>query len=285
MSIKNECMVVTLQISMWTGHRLDKAASAKITREAGAADDAARVNKHLVAKETIKPIQTAANAIRSHLYDKTMPWKDNGDRLLTRTIYPSFIEEHERLVAVYNDAVETFLTKDYLAARERAEFRMGDMFNPNDYPSVTTLRYRFGVVLDVDAVTDGSDFRVDISDKADRAVELERRKNERLSKAMVHLWDRLADTLGHFADKMSSDAIFRNSTIKNLEELVEMIPGMNILNDPQLDAIRQKIADNLTGYEPDDLRKKPEVRSAVAAQANQIMADMRGFMNAMQEAA
>lgn len=287
MSISTECMIVNLQIGLWMGYRLDKSASLMLTTQAHAESDAARVNKHLVPKQALKPVISAANAIRTHFYDKTLPWKDNGDRVLTRKMYTKFIQRHEELVSQFNDTVEKFLAIDYGAARERAAFRMGELFDPNDYPSVFELQRRFYVNLDVDAVTEAGDFRVEMDDKhlAVLRKNIEQATHARLGRAMQDVWARLAETLSHFADKMSTDEIFRDSTVRNLEEIVELLPEMNILNDANLEKIRQDIANNLVGYEPKDLRKNEEVRSMAASEAKRIMDNMRGFMQAFGQAA
>lgn len=287
MSIANECMIANLQIGIWMGYRLDKSASLMLTERAHAAQDAARVNKHLVPKEALKPVVSAANAVRTHFYDKTLPWKDNGDRVLTRKMYTTFIQRHEELVRGFNDTVEHFLSKDYGVARERAAFRMGELFDADDYPSVFELQRRFYVNLDIDSVTEAGDFRVqmDQTHLAEVRKNIERATHERLGRAMNDVWQRLAETLGHFADKMSSDEIFRDSTVRNLEEIVELLPDLNILNDANLEKIRQDIASSLVGYHPKDLRKSPEVRTVAATEAKRIMDNMRGFMQAFGQAA
>jgi hypothetical protein len=105
-----------------------------VTKDAGADSDAARVNKHLVPKQALADVVSAASAVRTHLYLKTLPWKDNGDRLLTRKLFLGFIEEHERLVGEFDKAVHQFLTVAYPAARDQAEFRMGSLFKPTTIP-------------------------------------------------------------------------------------------------------------------------------------------------------
>lgn len=282
MSIVKDCMIVNLQVGLWLGYRLDKSASAKVTQEAHAAEDAARVNKHIIPKDTLKPIITAAGAIRTHFYDKTLPWKDNGDRLLTRKMYTKFIEAHSLLVADFNEAVDEFLQVTYLRARDQAEFRMGNLFNPGDYPSSLTLKRKFYVNLDIDAVTTSNDFRVQLNQQELDTVKksMEDALQQRVSRVMVDLWKRVAETLGHFTAKMSSDEIFRDSTVKNLEEIVEMLPDLNILNDPELEQIRLDIKRSLTGFDPKDLRKNDTVRKQVAGEAKRIMDTMAGFMNA-----
>tara|TARA_R110000868_G_scaffold261331_3_gene519421 strand:+ start:1718 stop:2563 length:846 start_codon:yes stop_codon:yes gene_type:complete len=280
-------MISNLQIGIWMGYRLDKEASRELTERAHADHDAARVNKHLVPKEALKPVIGAANAVRTHFYDKTLPWKDNGDRVLTRKMYTKFIEKHEELVRYFHEAVERFLSVDYGAARERAAFRMGELFNSGDYPSVLDLQRRFYVHLDIDAVTEAGDFRVEMDEKHLASVRknIENATHERLGRAMQDVWSRLAETLGHFAEKMGSDEIFRDSTVRNLEEIVELLPELNILNDANLEKIRQDIAGSLVGYEPKNLRKDPDVRNMAATEAKRIMDNMRGFMQAFGQAA
>lgn len=284
MSITKQAMILNLQIGVWQGYRLDKEASRKVTEDANADNDAARVNKHLVPKEALKPVVTAATAIRTHFYDKTLPWKDNGDRLLTRLMFTDFIEEHERLVGEFKDAVETFLDESYPAARAKAEFRMGELFKSDDYPSVEQLRRRFYINLDIDAVTEAGDFRVQMEqDQLDEVrASMERAMQERLGRAMRDVWERLSEVVGHFAKKMGSGDIFRDSTVRNIERLVDLLPGLNVLNDPDLKAIGDEIKAKLAGYDPKDLRKSKAVRSQAAQEAEEIMSRMSGFMNAFQ---
>ena len=283
MSIASKAMVLNLQIGIWQGYRLDKEASAKVTRDAGASTDAARVNKHLVPKEALAPVVTASNAVRTHFYAKTLPWKDNGDRLLTRAMYMDFIQEHGALMKAFEDAVSDFLTTAYPAARDQAEFRMGDLFKSDDYPSPGQLRQRFYINLDIDAVTEAGDFRVALDQEHADSVrsQMEQAMHSRIGRAMQDVYMRLSDVVGHFAKKMGdSKAVFRDSTITNIEELVDLIPGLNVLDDPQLTALGEDIRAKLMGLDPKDLRKNPEVRSQAAKDAEVIMERMAGFMNA-----
>lgn len=282
MSITKNTMVVNLQIGVWMGYRLDKEASQELTDHKGADADAARVNTHLVPKEALKPIVTAASAVRNHFYAKTLPWKDNGDRLLVRLLYMPFMVEHDRLVGEFRNARDHFLDTAYLAAQDQAAFRMGALFKPDVYPSVESLRRRFYVALDVDAVTEAGDFRVEMEQTMLDVLQqgMETTMQNRIGRAMQDVWSRLGATLGHFAEKMGSDGVFRDTTVRNLEELVDILPALNIMNDPALERIRQDIKDTIVGFEAKDLRKDNRVRTIAATEAKRIMEDMSGFMNA-----
>lgn len=271
-NIAETCMILNLRVGHWQGYRLDKEATARVTREADAADDAARVNKHLVPKDALKPIVSAISSIRLHYYDKTLPWRDNGDRLLPRKLYQEFIVEHSKLVEGFDKEVANFLRFTYPQAVDRAAFRMGHLFKPDDYPHPEEIRRKFYVELDIDSVSQAHDFRLQQDGDA---------MQKRVGKAMRGVWERLAETLNHFATKMGDeDAVFRDTTVTNLRNLVAMLPALNVLNDPDLDQIREDIERRLVSYEPNELRKKPDIRSAAAIEAAEIMDQMKGFMTA-----
>lgn len=282
MSITANCMIVNLNIGVWVGQRRDKEAARRITEDAGAETDSASVNKHLVPKSTLDPIVTAASALRTHFYDNTLPWKDNGDRLLVRARYTKFIEQHEKLSTAFKDAVETFINTTYISAREQAAFRMGDLFKSQDYPEPWELRRKFYVNLDIDAVTEAGDFRVALDNDAldQRRKQIEDNLNQRLSAAMHNVWERLAEIVGRYARMGDEKARLHSSTVDALTELVEVLPELNVLGDPNLNEMCQRVKDTLVGYDVQTLRQDKAARSVVAGEAQKIMDTMKGFMAA-----
>lgn len=284
MSITTNCMTVNLHIGMWEGRRLDREAGKKIVRDADATDsEAVRVNKLIVPKDSFAEVTTARNKLRQHYLDHTLPWKDNGDRVLTRRMFPQFIPEHEALKNTFDDAASDYVNKKYLAAREQAEFRLGKLFTAGDYPSPGELRGKFYVTLEIDAVPEKDDFRVALDAGTIDTIKtnMEAAMKERVTNAMQDVYQRVFDTVQHFMSKTSdTDAIFRDSMVSNLNDLVEVLPGLNLLDDPNLKRIGKDIKASLAGYSAKDLRKDPKARQAAAAEAARIASDMQGFMNA-----
>lgn len=280
MSISKHCMIVNLHIGAWKGYRLDKAASQRVVYDANAERDAARVNKHLIPKLSLKNVETALNAVRAHFYDCTLPWKDNGDRVLTRKVYMRFMQEHSERVDRFHEAVDEFVNVLYPQARDQAAFRMGDLFNADDYPTADLLRHKFYVHLDIDGVSESNDFRVELDNQEEVRRNLETANQQRVASAMRYLWTELHEKLGHFADKMSSDSVFRDSTVRNLEKIVSELPDKTLFDDPNLEQIRADIEATVTGYTAKELRDNEHTRSAVSAEAQRILDQMKGFMNA-----
>ena len=74
-----------------------------------------------------------------------------------------------------------------------------------------------------------------------------------------------------------SDAIFRDSLVTNVEELLETLPKLNLTNDQVLTDMCTEIQQELV-VTPDILRANKNVRSDIAAKAAAIQANLAGFM-------
>jgi hypothetical protein len=274
--VLQDCIVLNLQIGVWSGHKFDKPNTQKVIEDTGAAKDALRVNKHLMPKEVLAPVTSAASTIRVNFYKATLPWKDNGDRLIPRKAYMKFIPHHSALADAFRAAVDDFLDKDYPRALEQAEFRMGESYDANDYPTVERLRRAFYVGMDVDAVPEAKDWRL----KDDASI-----IQGRIDKAMAGLWEKIADPLEALTNALKSDdgRGLKNATLNNLKAIMEALPLLNFTHSEDLMKIGDQIEKKITRWEIEDMRGKDhvEVREQLAADAEGILDTMKGFMAAM----
>ena len=282
MGLSQKCMLVDLHLSRWSGYKTDQKASRQLIHDAGATDGSAIVSKRLVPKEAFAYIVTAHNALRAHMAKHTLPWADNGQRIMTRNIFEMFMSGYGELERQTNAAVKEFIEVRYPRARDQAAFRMGALFVEADYPTVDELRAKFRVDLDIDGITEPEDFRVALPEqeltrlKADMEASIARR----LGDAMQDVWLRIAALLEHYIEKIGdAEAIFRDSTVNNLVELMNILPGLNITGDSKLKEIRQRIMATIGSYEPDDLRKGKELREMAAKKAREIRESINKHMS------
>lgn len=278
----DNALIVNLSISMWAGHKLDKAKTSEVNHNANAASDASRVNKHLVSKTSMADIVRCAGALRQYVYRATLPWGDNGDRLIGASAYMAFVDEFSKFKQQFDEAVEDFITVRYPAERARAQFRMGDMFVPEDYPEPETLRRKFAVILDVHGVPSATDLRAQLREEDIQHLrrEIENNNTDKLRTAMHTLWQRLFDTVSHFADRMQEDEKFKDATVRNLHRLMAEVPALNISGDPALDELCEEIKAKLSGLEATTLRTSSTAREQARKAAAGIAAKMSGMMAA-----
>jgi hypothetical protein len=273
MGLAQKAMLVDLHVSRWSGFKIDSKASRQLIKDANAENGSATVSKRIVPKEAFADIVTVCNALRAHMAKHSLPWSDNGQRIMTRNIFALFMQGYNELERNFNAAVKEFIEVKYPLVRDKVAFRMGDLFVEKDYPTVDELREKFRVDLDIDGITEPDDFRVALPEQQLNKLKasLEDSINRRLSSAMHDVYVRIAALLEHYIEKMADpEAIFRDSTVNNLVELMNILPGLNITNSPDLRTIRQRVMNTIGSYQPNDLRKDANLRAAAAQEAREI---------------
>src|SRR5579884_3866071 len=81
-SLSSRAMLCSLSISMWSARKHDPAASEEIASRHGAKSDAGRYNKVLLPKQALAEIQKIVSEARHEHYFITLPWADDGYRVL-----------------------------------------------------------------------------------------------------------------------------------------------------------------------------------------------------------
>lgn len=286
-SIASSAMLVELNISTWTARKLDKRVSAEVDTANGTKTNAGNYNKNLLAGtgflDTI--LKYAANARAWHL-SQTLPWSDNGLRLLPVTNFVAYKEQLNTLETNYNALVEKFLVA-YPNLVSAAAFQLGTLFNREEYPEADKIatKFKFGVnFLPVPTV---NDFRVDIGEEAKQEILLSCQTvyEDRLNSAMKDAWGRLHEHLLRMSDRLADldtprelkngekvyTKVFRDSLLENAVELVDLLKHFNLTNDPSMEQARKDLNDAIMYHDVEDLRDNHESRVAVKQKVDAIL--------------
>ena len=226
----------------------------------------------------------ATNNIRTFVRERTVPWKENGDRGLMRQMYMSFVEGFHDLERLWHNEVDHFIEHVYPSEVAKAEFRLVDAFKRDDYPHLNDLRSRFKLTLDLDAVAESEDFRVKLDDNTVASIQeqIKDATERRVHGVMVDVWERMATMVEHYVTRTGPDIErFHETTVTNLMDLIGLLPGLNLIGDPNLKEMGARLKQTLGGYDVKDLRKSLDTRAAARAEAQEILDSMRGFMSAM----
>jgi hypothetical protein len=279
MNLNDRALLVQLSISAWAGRKYDKKATAAVNTVAKAVEAAGRYNKALLPmNDFLADVHKKATTIRTAFYENTLPWGLDGMHMLPTSNYLEFVTEFRRKRDDWNVLVDRFVD-NYPTFVLNAAADLGDLYNESDYPQQAEMRRKFSIDLAVFPVPT-NDFRVSIaSDELTRIQQdVERRVKEAEANAMKEVWQRLYDRVKHMAEKLSDPAaIFRDSMVENAREMCAMLPRLNFMEDPHLEAMRQQVEASLLKH-PDALRNDPDLRRDTAAEAKAIMDKMGAFM-------
>jgi hypothetical protein len=280
MNVTEKAMLVKLSISQWTARRFDLKATNHVIKDYGAKNDAGRFNKLLVDLDAVKTYQKAANEARTFHYENTLPWGDDDSRILPAKNYIPYTKKMRKLKESFEKAVNDFVS-EYPGLIDRAQRNLNGLFNVKDYPSSADLPGKFDFSVNVIPIPAAGDFRVSLSDDEVEQIkaDIEARVQDSISTAMKDAWDRLFRVVKHMAEKLRDQkAIFRDSLVGNIQELCDILPRLNLTDDPNLKKVVRETKQALAGLDPEVLRKHEIDRKMAADQADGILKKMSSYM-------
>ena len=287
-SITERAMLVTLSIKQWSARKHDKKISREVAESHGCGTaDVGKYNKILVAG-ALDSIKKASNAARTEHYFRTLPWQDGGGRILSSAGYLTYQAAMKPLEDAFWAGFHAF-SPQYSALVEADRDRLNGMFNPQDYPEPHKLSRHFEFSIEVLPLPTAADFRVDLGDAEVERVRqsIQERESAKLSAAQRDTWMRLRDVVQHASDRLKAYQVlpsgkaqhpFRDSLVTNIDELLDILPTLNLMRDQTLDTFAARIRSELTTFKPADLRDSEPLRKSVASEADSILANMAEFV-------
>ena len=108
--ITEKAMLAAVHISIWTAVKHDRKVSRDVADQHGAHQGAGRYNKQLLrGADKLDELRTLAGQIRQHFYKITLPWSDEGFRLLPANFYFDLMARMREFEAGFEQGVECFL--------------------------------------------------------------------------------------------------------------------------------------------------------------------------------
>lgn len=280
-NISERCLLVSLNIGRWSAKKQDKEVT-RFVEEQHDAHDAGRFNKNLLPADVLKKIVEVSGKARTFFYKHTLPWGKQGEYILPSELYEEFANEIRQIKGEYAEQVKAFLQlyEDY---KDNAKTTLGRLYKETDYPSVTQLTRKFYLDIKYGLVSSKDDFRVNLAQEyIDELKEaIEEQKMHSIAIATQEIWDRISEKLRNVVEKLGDeDANFKDSLVGNVRELIDLLPALNITDDP---VIHEAISDMKSlfaepGITPEELRLDSLLRSDKAREAQGILDKFGDYM-------
>jgi hypothetical protein len=279
MTMLNEkAMLITLNITHCTTRAGDKDVTEQVLRAHGADDKAGAFSKELISKDHIGAVKKLEGQARNYLREKTLPWLDNGQRILPARLYTEVIQDLGKIKAEWETAVNDFLGQ-YDQVKRLARARLGRLYKDDDFPSVVDMEKKFKFDFSFLPMPDAGDFRI-----ADKKVveqikaQAEQQIKETLQHSVNDLFVRINKVLTEVVKIKDPDKIFRDSLIGNVQSLVETLPALNLTDDPELNKLAKELGAKIAETTAEDLRKDKKKRAQVAKDAETLLDRVKGYV-------
>jgi len=292
-SIASAAMLVDLSISQWSGIRRDKAASAKVSDDAGAKRGVASVTKKLLGDcPELKAISDFVAMVRTGTHhEMTLPWSNSGLRLLPTAKFFDYQADVTAKQGKFATLVKEFLLS-YEWARAEAKAALGSLFNDDEYPTADVLARKFKFVVNYLPVPEVGDWRVDMGNTAreelsQRYADYYEEQNKKTIATLVsqtleplmRMSEKLADPTA--GDKANSRGIktFRDSLVENVVAMIDRLETYNLTNDPTIRETRFKLQQVMDGITPDALREDAYLRRETKRKVDEVIASLPSLDN------
>ena len=275
--ITERAMLAAIHISVWTAIKHDRKVSREVAEQHGAYAGAGRYNKQLLRQaERLESLRSLSGQIRQYFYKITLPWSDEGYRLLPAQFYFELTTKMREFEQAFAQQVEEFLAV-YPCYIEQVKPELNGLFREEDYPPTDKLRKKFGVKLEVLPIPSGNDFRVTLSEEEQARVarEIDENVRQSLQKGTEDLWARLKGVVSHLIERLNEpESRFHASLVTNIGELVDLLPRLNVNQDEELNRFAWEIRDRLCGFTARELKKNEILRAATMNDAAHILTEM-----------
>ncbi len=280
-AIHTRALLVWLRISTWSARKYDKGVTSKVNSQYAASSDAGRYNKHLLPGDAVayKALIQLAGAIRQQHYSNTLAWSDEGWRLLPTANYVAYTDWLRQQQAAFSTTLADFIS-EYPNLRAQASALLNGLYRDEDYPQTQDLSSRFALAVEYAPVPAVGDVRVQLGTDTIDLIEasIADRMKRATDTAMADCWQRLYSAVSHISERLSQpEAVFRDSLIDNARNVCDILKRLNITNDPNLDAMRDRVESELLKYSPQALRDFDHMRAGTARKAQTILDQMASF--------
>jgi Protein of unknown function (DUF3150) len=293
-TIATSALLLELNVSMWTGRKRDKTTTAEVTQRAQASSSkAASVIKNLLSDDQdLDTIKAYVQDTRLYVQKHTFAWNDSGARLLPTGLVIDVTSELEARETEFNRLVHVFL-QAYPTKISASAFKLGSLFNRNEYPSVDEIARKFKMGFRVYPVPTAGDFRVDIQAQTAEFLKekFQQDAEARVADMMREPWERIYTQLTHVRERMEAALAFNPETsegkaprlfqsmIDNALELALLLEKMNVTNDPALSDCVARIRRLFAEVKISDVREDANVQADLKRKVNDILGafDFGGF--------
>jgi hypothetical protein len=240
-----------------------------------AATDLVTASKRLIDTKnaTYRTLTALKSQASSYWRSMTLPYPQEGIRLMKQSDVAAF-EDKMREFKEQLAAAAANLQLEYESIKDAAREKLGDLFNPGDYPP--TLEGVFDVKWEYPPVEPPNylmTFNPElyhqeqsrVQQRFETAVMLaEDAFAEQLQEMISHLIERLTD------EPDGTKKTFKASAIENFQEFYQNFQRMNVRSNAQLEGLIRQANELVSGIDVKDLRKNTGLRQNLTTQMSSV---------------
>ena len=205
-AIAAKAVLVQLHVRNWSETATDQNATQQVAHANNVSPGSGRYIKRLLNKRACEDVRRLGQDARKLHNDLTMPWDDQGTRLLPIKAYPKYKQSISSLMERRHDSTNQLLFK-YANHIQEAQNELGSLFNISDYPTPNELRATITMDWEFAEVPNGQHFRADLPEHERRRIQkdIEQRVAARINHGLEDLFRRISKHVTAASERLKSN--------------------------------------------------------------------------------
>ncbi|MDB4794462.1 hypothetical protein OAG51_03480 [Pirellulaceae bacterium] len=220
-----------------------------------------------------KQVNSIKSRITAYWKGETLPFPHSGIRLIRQGDVEQFNNRLHTFQEELTESVEE-LDRVYTQLKDSARQRLGELFDPSDYPE--SLNGLFSVNWDFPSV-EVPDYLRRLKPELYRqeADRVARRFDQALEMAESAFMEEFQQLIDHLTERLAGNEdgkpkVFRDTAVTNLTSFFERFRRLNIRSNEELDSLVNACQQVVNGRTPQALRDNQSIRDSVAGDLQQI---------------
>jgi len=279
--LADKAVQVELHTRAWTAIATDREIASKTENEYEAEKGTLRVLKELTPKSYMQQIHRIRTYGRNEHYRITVPGLARNQHILPTSLVEEYVMVQQAIKDEFFRAVDNFC-EEYPSILKAAPDRLKGAYKEGDFPTEAQIRNYFEYRHRMFPLPQTSDWRLE-GVPQDMTVEL-RNEVEDEVRSMYHraaeeLYDRVRETMENIAkqaENYNQKSSLKAVTINNLKEFANLLPNLNVMDDPILKQVAKEMQDEFMTLDVGSLKENEDERTALADRARSVIARLGG---------
>lgn len=276
--IQDKAILVSLTVKEPSGSKKDREAAEAVEREFDTASGSGSFSKALFG-ESLREYSRAKGKIRDYFNSRTLPWGENGIRILPSASLFKFREDVEGFKKTLAEEAEKVV--DALPEiKAAAMVRLGKLYRETEFPTPAQLRAKLGIRVKFYPLPNTTDFRVTLSmqEKAILEEQLRETLEDTQKAATADLLKRMSERVKGLLLTLDKDKAPKEETLKRALDLCQSCKELNLWGDPEITRNVGEIEKTLSGKTEAALSQSSVERKVLSTSLQEVMEKMSGFM-------
>jgi len=280
--IRKKAMIVKLRMSRWGATKTDVILGQRVAKSQDAKIGTVKTIKLLMPEfnSAFHRLNNICRFARKEHNIMTFPGLSKGESILSGKMFIRYTTVLTGLQSEFYSAVNTF-RDTYPEIKRMAPERMGKMYKETDFPAVNEIANYYTFDIDRIPMPTTDDWRMDdVSEEKleEMKVDVEEQLRIVYNNCHMEVYSRMAEILGRLSDQAKSykgghapGGGLRQALFDDLAEISNVLPLLNMEDDPVINMIASRIKTDILPVEPEDIRKNSDLRDQIAKLTDDLL--------------